>query len=87
MPALLATREAHLGEAHLGGAGLGFAIVDPPTDFNPVICGANSEPMIVETVVVQLGKQIVRKAAVSTNLVELKSIATCVAKFAVFCDE
>ncbi len=84
------------GGKPISGSGLAVAIVDPPPDFSvalhherlsfPVICAANSEPMILEAVVVQLGKQVVRKA-VSTNLVELKSIATCVAKIAVFRDE
>ena len=97
---ILATYQESLpylqGGKQVSGSGLGIAIVDPPKDFSsclpfekisfPVICAANSEPLIVDALVVQFGKQLVRKA-VSNHLVELKSISTCVAKCAVFKDE
>ena len=84
------------GGKPISGGGLVLAIVDPPADFKavlpferlafPVVCAANSEPLIIDTTLVQLGKSPVRKA-VATNLLELKSIATCVGKFVVFRDE
>lgn len=97
---ILATYQESLpylqGGKQISGSGLGIAIMDPPKDFVaslpserisfPVICAANSEPLIVDTMVVQFGKQRVRKAT-SNNVVELKSIATCVAKCVVFRDE
>lgn len=77
--------------------GLGLIVLDMPFDIPqlplistkvvfPVLCAANSEPMLIEGHLYQLGHKPVTKAT-GGEVVKLTSIDTCVAKIAVFKDQ
>lgn len=77
--------------------GLGVIVLDMPAEIPhlplistkvifPVLCAANSEPMLIEGHLYQLGHKPVTKAT-GGEVVKLTSIDTCVAKIAVFRDQ
>ena len=81
----------------ISSSGLGLIVVNMPTDVPalpvkplsvtfPVICAVNSEPLLVEGALFQLGIHEVTKA-VRETVVSLKSIDTCVAKCVIFKDK
>ncbi len=81
----------------ISSSGLGLVVVNLPKEdlalpvkhsfvTFPVICAANSEPMLIEGALFQLGVHEVSKA-VQESIVELKSIDTCVAKCVLFRDQ
>ena len=86
-----------MGGKAVSTGGLALVVVDPPFDSSPdpiiaekisfpVICAANSEPMIIEAALYQLGHLPVTKA-IAAKIVKLKSIDTCTAKVSIFRDQ
>ena len=81
----------------ISSLGLGLIVVDMPKDCKqlpvastmvtfPVVCAANSEPMLLEGALFQLGVSEITKA-IRDAVVELKSIDTCVVKCVIFRDQ
>ncbi len=86
-----------MGGKAVSTGGLALVVVDPPFDSSPdpiiaekisfpVIYAANSEPMIIEAALYQLGHLPVTKA-IAAKIVKLKSIDTCTAKVSIFRDQ
>ena len=81
----------------LSAGGLAFIVLAasdtlPPTALIsekvriPVVCAANSEPLLIDGYLYQLGAQPVRRN-ITQDRFKLESVASCVGKFAIFRDQ